>query len=110
MVCDLAETYNIYNWREFPVLYIATLVCGLKEDSRIKMAFNGTKIPLDTTLRAAIFDRLSILCWLNSRDGQRGTNRPKSLLDELTEEKETVKGFSSVEDFEAARAKIIGGD
>lgn len=110
MVCDLAETYQIYDWHEFPPLYIATLVCGLKEDSRTKMAYSGQKIPLNTTLCAAIFDRVSTLCWLNSRDGQRGTNRPKSLLEELTTEKETVKGFASVDDFEAARAKIIRGE
>jgi len=36
LICDLAETYHIFNYRELPPSLAATLSVGLKDDSRIK--------------------------------------------------------------------------
>lgn len=107
----MAETYRIFNWRDYPITYIATLVCGLRNNSRVKMAFSGVKIPFETSLNAAIFDRLNFIAWSKTKDAQSGKNKPKSLLETITsEQKEELQAFSTVEEFKAARARIIGGE
>ena len=106
----MMEYYHISNWRDYPLPFVATLACGLRENSRTKMAFNGMNVPTETILSAAIFDRLSTLCWLNSSDGSKGRNRPKSLVDDLMKkEQEKPAGFDTVDAFLAARANILGG-
>lgn len=37
LICDLAETYHVFNYRELPVKLLATLSVGLRADSRIKL-------------------------------------------------------------------------
>lgn len=51
LVCDMAETYHIYDMRALPVETLATLACGLREDSRIKLKESGLKyVPLEVLL------------------------------------------------------------
>ena len=111
LVCDLAETYGIFDYRAVPVKLLATLASGLREDSRIKMRLSGGKVPRRDLLLAAAVDRLSLLVWSMSEDAKHGTNRPKSLvaafMDE-TEDSGDVEAFDSAEDFEAAWEKITG--
>lgn len=50
---------------------------------------------------------------MNSEDGAKGINRPASILSKLLGEGETgedVLSFDSLEEFEAARLKIINGE
>ena len=111
LTCDLAETYRIYDRHAVPVRLLATLACGLRDDSRIKMRLAGTRISLDTMLRAVIADRLSFLAWARTKDGEKNRNRPASILEALTR-KEHAAGaavFDSPEAFEAARAQILEG-
>lgn len=58
---------------------------------------------------AATVDRLSMLVWMNSKDGQKNVNRPKSILSEINSKKEKPLAFSSAEAFEAARKSILEG-
>lgn len=37
VICDLAETYSIFDYKSLPVLTVATFCVGLRENSRIKM-------------------------------------------------------------------------
>ena len=37
LVCDFAETYRIYNYKEIPCKMAAIYAKGLKENARIKM-------------------------------------------------------------------------
>lgn len=111
IICDLAETYNIYDYRQLPVSKAAVFVCGLRADSRIMMKISDSKLPLDTLLLAGVADRLSIMLWQNTKDGQKGKNQPVSIVDQLTKkqiEREEVS-FESGKDFELAKAKILGG-
>ena len=92
----------------------ATLAVGLSEDSRIKMRLTGAKAPSNTLLTAAMIDRLSILCWGQTKDAQHGRNRPKMLLDMLQTDKAAKKddgttAYASAADFEEARKKILRG-
>ena len=36
LVCDMAETYHIFDYRALPLFLAARLACGLREDSRSK--------------------------------------------------------------------------
>lgn len=111
LICDLAETYQIYDMKRFPCSYIAILASGLGEDSRIKRKLSGAKIPLNTMLLAAILDRVNDLCWMQTKDGQKGRKRPKSVLLMFTGEESTGKtmSFSSGADFMEFRKKAMEG-
>lgn len=110
LICDLAETYNIYNYRSLPVDLVATFCCGLRDDSRIKMKLSGVNIPLDTQLNALMVDALSLLLWTKSKDAVTGRNRPKSiyqtLIDNSVKKDSEFISFESVEDFNEQLERI----
>lgn len=115
LICDFAETYHIYDYRALPIPYAAALACGLGENSRIKMHLSGAKVPIDTLLLAAIADRIGLLLWLNTQDGVKGANRPAPVLDALiggndSGSENDIQSFSSADEFEAARNRIIRGE
>lgn len=82
------------------------------------MKLSGYEYPLETILLAKICDNTSYLLWFNSEDGQKGKNRPKSILnsmlniqeenDELTPNDEFMT-FDTFDDYEAYRKKKAGG-
>lgn len=111
LICDMAETYRIYDYRALPARRAALYACGLRADSRIMMRIAGARAPVNTLLLGAIADALKILVWQNTRDGSKGRNRPESILDGLlgrTKEKET-EGVGTVEDFRVWRDSMLGG-
>lgn len=110
LICDLAETYHILNYRALPVSLLATLAVGLRETSRIKMRLCNAEMPLNSLLLAAMVDRLSVLVWAHSKDGQNGKNRPKSVLALLTgkEPERQVMAFDTAEEWQAAKNEILG--
>lgn len=115
LICDLAETYQIYDYRQLPTTRVAVFACGLRVDSRIKMKLSGQLVPIDTLLLAGISDKLSTLVWFQTEDGQKGKNRPTSLINLLTNSKEESKKevvvFDSGEDFEKTRNQLmVGGE
>jgi len=114
LICDLAEIYQIYDYRQLPPLRVAVFSCGLRDDSRIKMKINGQSVSNETLLLAGISDRLSMLVWFKTKDGQKGKNRPPSMVDMLTnknkESDRDVVTFNSGEDFEKLRNSLIGGE
>lgn len=112
LLCDMAETYGIYDLRALPVHVLATLAVGLREDSRIKMFMNGTKITRLETLLAAAVDRLSMLWWSKTEDARTNSNRPKSMLSILlgdqNEADSNVEAFETGDEFETAWERITG--
>lgn len=112
LICDLAETYGIYDIGQLPARTVAVLASGLRDDSRIKMKMTGAKVPNEILLLAQAVDMLNILVWRETKDGQRGRNRPESILYRIltgSDGKEHHKGsaFASGEAFEKARAELI---
>lgn len=111
LICDMAETYRIYDLGSLPLRTVAALACGLRDDSRIKMKMSGVNVPANILLLARIVDELGILAWQNTRDGANGTNPPESLADRLLHPEMAGKGaitaFDTPEEFEAARKAII---
>ena len=117
LICDLAETYGIFDYRQLPSDQVAVFAFGLRDDSRIKLAMTNSKVPFETFLLAGVLDRLSALVWFKTTDGQKGINKPLMVAEELAgktkakESKEMI--FDSGEDFEEYRQQIlekIGGE
>lgn len=107
LLCDMAETYRIYDVKRFPARYIAMLACGLKADSRIKTKMAGVELlPPNSLLYAIIADELKAI-----RYGLMGDKKNKPVfVTEIMEnglpEKENMS-FDSGADFEAYRKKIL---
>ena len=79
-LCDMAETYHLFDIKSVNLPYLAVLASGLGVDSRIKLKAYGLKAS-----------------WSNFLEKQdKGV-------------KSNSKVFASVEDFEAAKAAILGG-
>ena len=103
VVCDLAETYGIFDYHSLPSTYIATLAVGLRDDARIKLKMSQTAYPLKTMLLASAVDRLSLLVWAKTKDAEKHRNRPKSVLEELMKKPESdIVSFEDPKAFDDA--------
>lgn len=108
MICDLAETYQIYNYKQLPPSYIAILAKGLNNDSRIKRSFTGLEVTDDYLLQSLIFDRLNLLLWMFG--SSKGSDEPISYYEQLVNGKrstEQTTGFESSEEFESKRNELL---
>ena len=112
LVCDFAETYHVFDYRSLPLRTAARLAAGLRDNSRIMMKLSGFRVPIDTMLLAHAVDGINMLMWSKTKDGRKNTNRPSSILQAITSEKKEnpVRGFSSAEDFELEKARILRGE
>ena len=102
LVCDMAEYYHIYNYRDYPARYIATLVAGLRPESRVCLERNDQK-PVDIyTLLGIIADTITITAGGNAwvLDHMVDGEEPET----NTEEKQQ---FDTGADFLAARKKAL---
>jgi hypothetical protein len=107
LICDLAETYQIYNYRQLPPSTVAIFSIGLRDDSRIKMKLSGAKVSPNILLLSGIVDRLNLLLWTKTKDAEKGINKPKSILDELYNKKSDISAFASGKEFEEERQRLI---
>lgn len=112
LICDFAETYHIYDIRQFKPGYIAVLAHGLRADSRVKMAVMQAKDVPQMAVLSGMLDRLSWLVWAETKDAAKNRNRPKSVYEMIfgsSDSKDKVQGFDTSDEFELARAKILYG-
>lgn len=108
LICDLAESYQIFNYRSLPIKTVATLSAGLRENSRIKMKMSGLKVDQNTLLLATIADRAGGIIYMLG-----GLNEPPpSFVEQLCEDvpDNDMEIFDSIAEFEEARRKIIGNN
>lgn len=111
LICDMAETYHIYNMEQLPVEYVAILACGLRENSRIKLKAAGLKTDISTMLLAHICDNTAINAYLKTKDAQHNRNRPKSMVKAFQAEydpQEHARTFESGEAFLAEWRRLNG--
>ena len=108
-ICDMAETYHVFNWRGLPLKTAAILAGGLSQDSRSVRKINGQKLTSSEYTQLAILDELRLIRWLNTADAAHGKNRPDSVLETLLKPPKKATGFATAEEFEAKRKKIIAG-
>lgn len=109
LICDLAETYKIYDYKALPISLVATLAAGLRKDSRVKMEMSKQKLTYTEQMLALIFDALQFIHYKQGH--KKGQQRPKSLFESLMkkEEKEELMSFDTIEDFERWRNSKIKG-
>lgn len=109
-ICDMAETYQIYDYRRVPGRYLGILAAGLGVSSRIWKKRNGVRGSVTEVLLAQILDGVRFLCWAQTEDARKKRNYPKSVASDffIAEDSNKVKK-TSIEDFEALRKKVTGG-
>lgn len=107
LICDFAETYHIFDFKRLPVKLAASLAVGLRDDSRIKMKLSGAKASTEIILLASAVDRLSLLAWMQTKDAEKGRNRPKSLLEAFVPKETDNTSFDSGEDFMKTREALL---
>lgn len=109
LICDLAETYNIFDYKSLPLHQVAIFCVGLRENSRIKQKISGNKHSIETLLLASTVDYLALIFWSKTKDGQQGINRPKSVVTQLLEvmEETDTMVFDTAEEFERKRRELI---
>ena len=112
LICDFAECYHVLDWRALPVRTAAALAAGLEADSRIIKKISGAAADVQTMLLAMITDALHIIAWQNTKDGVNGKNRPKSVVQAILDKDRDAfaEGFRSVDEFNAWRASMTGGE
>jgi hypothetical protein len=111
LICDLAETYHIYDLRPLSFFQIAAFSSGLRDDSRIKLKMSGQPAPLQEVLEAAIVDRLTAIISILTGDKKQQDSLVEILYGTTDDKKEKntqdAKVFDSPEDFEQARREIF---
>ena len=110
LMCDLAETYHIYDYKQLPIKKVAVFSFGLRDDSRIKLKLANQKVSNEVLMLAAINDQLSIANWMQTKDASKSRNKPDSILNRLIgvsdrEKQEMV--FESGKEFENARQQLM---
>lgn len=111
LICDLAETYGIYDYRSLPARTVATLAVGLRNDSRIKMHLSGEPLSFEQMMMVKIYDILNWLAWVELRKNSKSKTKPPERLEDRIRKKSAEKSdtqvFKSVEDFEAERNRML---
>ena len=73
------------------------------------MRLADADVPYETILLAGILDQTNIIRWLQTEDAQHGRNRPQQILPMLLKQDTEMQGFSSGEEYEKARQKLLEG-
>lgn len=111
LICDMAETYHVLNYRALPVRLLATLAAGLPADSRSKLRQADMRVSQDTLLLASAVDALYLLVWSKTKEAQKGRGKPNSLVQVLTgptSGQSEYMTFRSGADFQAAWERAGG--
>lgn len=108
MICDLAETYHVLDYRALPVKTLAALVFGLREDSRIRMKMEGLEYVPPLFMLSALADNTTVI--RHGLFADKNAKRP-ALFGEAINKSEKPKAakvdsFASGEDFLRAVGQI----
>lgn len=113
-ICDMAETYHIYDYKSLPLHMVGIFACGLRQNSRIAMKISGAKFSLEQIVLAAIADGTRMTAWLNSMNGEKGIKKPTSLVEILlgneTDEESIIETFDSGQDFNDEWIRMTRGE
>ena len=107
LICDLAETYGIFDYKAMKPSLIAILAVGLPDSSRIRRKYSGMNLTIDQMLLALIEDSLNGLIW--GLGGRKKSKKPPSIFEKLLEKdkknKDELMSFRTPEEYEAFMAK-----
>ena len=110
LICDLAETYGVFEYRQLPLHVVAALFSGLRDNSRLRQKIDGIHGDEKDVMLAFIADGISAIY-----SALTGTKQGKSLTKQMFERtqvddseegrRESARGavFESAEDFMKAR-------
>lgn len=113
MICDLAETYGILDYRSVPARLLGTLLVGLREDSRLMQAYAGTRGSLEQIMLASLIDSMNLLLWSRTEDGRKGRNKPTRIApyylgkEQKKQKRTDIETYSSLDEFYRARQAAI---
>lgn len=109
-ICDMVQYYHIIDYKGLSPILVATLLVGLPNDSRVKMAISGTKLTLEQTILARMADDIAFIAWAQTEDARKNRNRPKSILQTLLGDtkKEKLESFTA-EEFDKKWKELTGG-
>lgn len=99
LICDLAEYYNILDYRRVPGRTLGILAVGLRADSRIGRLREGIKASPDMMVLAKIYD---ILSQVFSKENETPKSMYNAFLVNKQEDMKKPATFKSKEDFKAA--------
>ena len=107
LICDLAETYGIYDYKAMKPSLVATLAVGLPESSRVIRKYSKISLTVDQMLMSMLLDSLNGLIW--GLGGKKSAKKPKSmlkmLLDRDKKQKDELMSFRTPEEYEAWMAR-----
>jgi len=99
-LCDMAETYRIYDIKSIPLSMLSIYASGLGMNSRVRLKREfGLKAPWDIVLLAKIVDLLA--------DDPKNAIAPIFIVKEKN--RSEFRAFDSIEEFEHAKAEILEG-
>lgn len=82
---------------------VATLLIGLRDDSRVKMHIANAKITIEQTIMAIMADALRFIAWSKTTEAKHGRYKEKSILKtlngEYAKEKDDLMSFETIEDY-----------
>ncbi len=109
-ICDMAETYGVFNYRGLPLSLVATLSSGLRNNSRIRMKMDDAKVEFNTLMIAAMVDQLSFLAWTKTKNAEDGMNKPESIVKSILGEKKDsqYETFETEKEFLTEWNRIAG--
>lgn len=105
LMCDMAETYHIYEMERLPVDMAAAFVSGLHDDSRIKKKISGVQIGLTDQILLHILDSVRYFKWSFTEDAHNGGTPPESIYDRMMKPKEIAENKWSFETDDEFREK-----
>lgn len=109
LICDLAESYGLFDYKTVPARLLGTLAAGLREDSRSKMLAYGQKVNKTEMLLAALMDGVNRIAWMLAAICPREGEPPKSVLDALMGRAETeAEEGMTPEEYEEAWQQLTG--
>ncbi len=109
LICDLAETYGIYEYQRVSLRTLGILCAGLRDDARIVQKMGGFKVDAKSIMLARILDGVNILLWSRSKHPTE-QNRPSSVADLFFKDENSEQDvviFDSIDDFENTRNQLL---
>lgn len=110
LICDMAETYNIYNYKSVPCRLLGTLAAGLRDSSRIKQKMAGITSDPQTVMIASILDAVNLIWWSKTEDAEKNRNRPKLVAEHFMDQSAKPKAERlTPEEYREIRDSILKG-
>lgn len=90
---------------------VATLLFGLRDNSRVKMHVSESKLTIEQTLLAVIADAVQFLAWTKTKEAKHGRYDRKSILKTLNgdyeHDRDDYESFETIEEFEEYMKQFI---